>query len=371
MSETGNRVTVARPSGRNGKIDLLRFVFSVVIALFHFGDSIGNKQLFPRGAVAVEFFFILSGFFMASSISKKSRLPSEKLGSETFGYVWKKYLSICPQILIAGAIGFVVRHLCKKVTIAIAGKHALATMLEFLNLRMFGYETWTSNGPTWYISAMLIAMLLLYPVCRRNFDLFQFVIAPIIGFGMITYLLTTNNGDILSVFGRVMSFIPRGLFRGIGEICLGVMLFPIVQRLSQLNLQTGAKWLITVTELLAYAFCFICLQRKTVLNGSDIFYILVLMIAMICSLSQQGYFSNLFNNRLSYWLGKFSLSVYLGHRCWSLFIASMLAKAAYHKQLLWFVGLSLVTALFIHFSSSFLRKHSKSIFGGIRKLLVK
>lgn len=46
---------------RNGNIELLRFLFCADIVLYHAG-------FLPRGYVGVEFFFMVTGFFLADKI---------------------------------------------------------------------------------------------------------------------------------------------------------------------------------------------------------------------------------------------------------------------------------------------------------------
>lgn len=48
---------------RNGVIDLIRIVFCFMLALGHWGR-------FPNSYLVVEYFFIVSGFFMCVSASK-------------------------------------------------------------------------------------------------------------------------------------------------------------------------------------------------------------------------------------------------------------------------------------------------------------
>ena len=57
-------------SKRNQTIELLRFFFAVVIVLYH-GRVIFPISLFPSGYLAVEFFFIVSGYMMVKSSKKQ------------------------------------------------------------------------------------------------------------------------------------------------------------------------------------------------------------------------------------------------------------------------------------------------------------
>ena len=66
---------------RNGKIELLRFIASVYVLMFHidkyvlklppfkFSNEI-SLAFFPHGSVGVEFFFLVSGYLMARTAFK-------------------------------------------------------------------------------------------------------------------------------------------------------------------------------------------------------------------------------------------------------------------------------------------------------------
>ena len=62
------------PSGRNGAINAYRFLFAVVIALLHFryyGGFGAEPTGFRGGYLAVEFFFLTSGFFLIKRIEEQ------------------------------------------------------------------------------------------------------------------------------------------------------------------------------------------------------------------------------------------------------------------------------------------------------------
>ena len=83
---------------RNGKLELLRFLFSVIVMLLHAGNIPGfENRLFKTGAFSVEFFFLISGYLMMGSIERSMTYPQqESIGKETFRFLRKKssgYLS--------------------------------------------------------------------------------------------------------------------------------------------------------------------------------------------------------------------------------------------------------------------------------------
>lgn len=98
-------------SQKNGGIELLRFLFCLIVLLFHEQKYLlGEASLkhgvrlafFPHGSIGVEFFFVLSGALMASSISRKQ--ADTPTPQEYLGFLSRKYRSIFPQHLVAFVI---------------------------------------------------------------------------------------------------------------------------------------------------------------------------------------------------------------------------------------------------------------------------
>ncbi len=65
---------------KNGKIELLRFVFALTVVIFHLNVDWYNHglQLMYHGNMGVEFFFLVSGFLMARSIQQRIACPPPK-----------------------------------------------------------------------------------------------------------------------------------------------------------------------------------------------------------------------------------------------------------------------------------------------------
>ena len=97
---------------RNREVDFLRFVFAVIIMLHHSRYVLGDENcLFLGGSLAVEFFFIVSGYLMMASILRAERRQSTgvtraALGTETYHFLLRKIRAFLPEYLIAWFIGF-------------------------------------------------------------------------------------------------------------------------------------------------------------------------------------------------------------------------------------------------------------------------
>lgn len=93
---------------RNGYVDLLRFLASYVIVFFHLGiapyytrDGVLGTLL--SGALFVEFFFLLSGYFSIKSFSD----TSSKKGLTIYQYMLKRYVHFLPYSFLTAAISFI------------------------------------------------------------------------------------------------------------------------------------------------------------------------------------------------------------------------------------------------------------------------
>ena len=91
--QTANSLIAKDISKRNGEIDLFRFIFSVMIIIFHFGNTY-NYRIFQNGYIAVEFFFVVSGYLMARHVWLKSADIRDlgAIADETWRYLRKKQL---------------------------------------------------------------------------------------------------------------------------------------------------------------------------------------------------------------------------------------------------------------------------------------
>lgn len=60
--------------GRNGTIDFFKFLFTIIIVFYHLDNLIDNPadRITKCGYIAVEFFFIVSGYLLMKKADKVS-----------------------------------------------------------------------------------------------------------------------------------------------------------------------------------------------------------------------------------------------------------------------------------------------------------
>lgn len=94
---------------RNGTIDMMRVVFSIIIVFLHATQNfLSGIEIFRIGSLGVDFFFIVSGFLMAQSSLKYS---GKSIGKETWDFLIRKISGFLPEVVIAWFIAFVVTEM--------------------------------------------------------------------------------------------------------------------------------------------------------------------------------------------------------------------------------------------------------------------
>ena len=83
---------------RNSKIDLYRVFFTLVIIIHHFQNSY-DLRIVKNGYIAVDFFFILSGYFLGSSL--KRSLTAFDYAKKRVQRLYPEYfVSICLSVIL-------------------------------------------------------------------------------------------------------------------------------------------------------------------------------------------------------------------------------------------------------------------------------
>lgn len=338
---------------RNGKVEILRFLFAAILVLFH-SYATGKIEVYKYGVglIAVEFFFMLSGYFMVSS-AVKQRDNNESLADKTLNFTARKICAVMPEFAIAWLVGLVVY---------IAGrdmydfkeilKVVFQSIWELLLLGMTGLATIRVNGVDWYISAMILSMLVLFPITVKYGEMYYKVFAWLIGI-MILGILVCRHDGIANTYEKVGPFY-KGMYRAVADISFGAALYPAVDKFNRIKVDDKTVRILDVIELLLWILLFfVIIMVKNVTYTP--FIILLIWIMLVPTLSHYKE-NKLLNNKLVYCLGKYSLSLYLSHVYWARFLKLKYPELSSDKTMLMYFGLTFITSIFIFGISNLLRK---------------
>ncbi len=291
----------------NGIISFWKFMFSLMIIVFHLNVRTKYENpILKCGYIGVEFFFLVSGYLMAKKALNQKEDCSD-IGEETFEYLLRKIKKFFPYMFVAFFIALFTGII---LDIYNTKSKIINSIWNLFFLEVSGIKTTLVIEPTWYISAMLISMLILYPLIRKYKKNFIYLIAPIIVLligGWISYKYGTLNG--WDYTGIVYKCLLRAFF----ELSLGAILYEISLNVENIKFNKFGKFCLTVIETLGYISIFII---ANVSSGQYDFVALAIMsLSIIITFSKKTYFYNFANNNVFYYLERLSLPIYLNH-CW-------------------------------------------------------
>lgn len=290
---------------RNGKIDLLRFLFALFIMILHYGwypeFHISTIQfgLGQNGGYAVVFFFLVSGVFFALSVERDHRQIS--IAEATKQFMVKKYVYFIKWFMIAFVL-FALRDLVVNGLVHFL-KNVFYSLPYFLFLGELGFDDKTiyANGyyvnASWYLSALFCCFLVLYPLVRSNYEAFIKILAPIIFMVSLSIDFTISHSLTTGKWAYPLAMIT-----------LGCMLYNARDLINNLQCRTI---LIELFEIIVYGmtFLYMCSGAEPL---SEFPMMILLATAVMITVSGRTYHS-VFNHRIFEFLGKMSFPLYLLH----------------------------------------------------------
>ena len=225
-----------KPHVWNPEFDLWKFVGVWFVVLFHSYRVFGERLVCRDGTLAVELFFLVSGYLFASSVCRDSRpFSAETIGLDTWRFIWHKFKGLLPLYLI----GFFLVYLFAygRASLPFLKLNVVSqAVFDLLLLRDFGFVEGIQNRTSWYLADMLAAMLLLYPFFRWRKRFFLEWIAPVVALVSVGFLLH-GFGSLVPPTGSGRFWGPINLYfvRAIGEICAGVAAFRIAEALRDVS----------------------------------------------------------------------------------------------------------------------------------------
>jgi peptidoglycan/LPS O-acetylase OafA/YrhL len=308
----------------------LRGIAALVVFFAHTRETLENRglalpvptlaeRLFLSGGRQVDIFFVLSGFILAMIYREWF---STAVSRESYGkFLRRRFARIYPLhfFMLLLVIAFVSLALVFHVhTVNGLERYDFASLpAYFLLVQAWGFlgdnpGDW--NPPAWSVSIEALAYLL--------FPAFMWLTAraeksrP-----WQVFILVTACGFLLNMLTHWgLAAIP-GIARGLSEFALGCATVPLLNGAAARWLQSGAGSLAAVA---AFALCF----ALTPDTGFIIGLATAPLLLTLCGANPVGRF---LGNRVVYFLGEISFSIYLGHFLYST-IAYRLVSVAWMQS---------------------------------------
>ncbi|MDO5132584.1 MAG: acyltransferase family protein [Eubacteriales bacterium] len=315
-------------SGKNGCVELLRFLFTSIIILFHINLDLWDQgkviavlrgvpvAFFNHGNLGVEFFFLVTGYLMAKCVCNDvGRGDPQVLPDRTVRFLARKAKAIFPYYLSACLFTFVVRRLtCRTLN----ADYFLQRIPSLFLLQRLGLGR-PVIGCTWYLSSMLIALAIAYPLCFLFYRLYVRFAGPVLCAVILCVLLirTGTLGEINEWF----LFTYKTNFRAFAEISLGASGFELGRFLSGRKYARRARVLLSFTGILCLAasLAYICSFAASVWCLP---VVVLLFILVVIAFSGEGWLSGtgIFSNRVCLYLGSISLPMYVTQTLFRMYV---------------------------------------------------
>ena len=259
------------------------------------------------------------------------------IGSETLHFILHKIRSFLPEFLIAWWIGFVLIGVVRQYGVLDYLKAFGNDFWELTLVKMSGLFTHGIDGAMWYLSAMLLGMAILYPLLRTKRDLMTHLVCPLLALFLYGYLCQAEGHPRDPIVWLGLCY--KGLVRAVAGLCTGVVICMAVRRLKRFS-PSGLTKTGNALAIGAQLLCLLLTIRymaEQEPSEYDYFYMFLLMLLVLFSFAGFGLESVLGNSQrlhlLSAFLGKYSLSLYLGHLYFAQHVNELLPEELYSGKI--------------------------------------
>lgn len=291
-------------------VDLLRFIFAVLIVMFHFRVCPTIRPIIEHALpglrhcnVCVDFFFIMAGFFLFNTINTTL---------STFEFTKKRFLRLAPLIwifLIIMAIASIFTH---AINFPLNGD-----ILRGLLLHDIGFApgpTSIGGGIHWFISVLFWVSLFYFYIAKiinKKYLNLTIWLLTIISLGLKLNYCNFNTGGHTT---NIYYFINIGVLRGLYGIGIGYFISQLYKSGFLQKCSRNIEHIISFLEIYCIGFLTYFLLSTKVLPGkSGFLYIVIFSIIFYLFLIKKGFVSKLFDNNLSVKLGAYSYAIYVMH----------------------------------------------------------
>lgn len=334
-----------------------RFVFILFICFLHFEEDVYDRVhiVANSGYLGVDFFLLLSGFVVAFNHGLK---PIQSAFSYSLSRVRKLYPEFLFAILLMLGLWIIYDN-----TFGIKGfiVHLYNTKFQYVFANAL-YPTGIEMRSIWFLSYWLIGITVLAATLRKNW-------LRIVGALAISFMSwhVYNRGSLFNDPANPEWLWSLRLVKCVSEVIIGALAYDLFRHIKDVNFTKLGKCLLSILEVLVIAFTIFVMARKG-RNMLDYEVCMAFVIIIVLAFMNKTFISRLLDNKVSLWLGKMSLPIYLYH----LFVVKLVANNWHNSdnKVLIYTG-SLVAIIILSWVSHlFVEKCFKPFLSWVRKKLI-
>ena len=298
-------------------LDGLRGVAAIMVVWFHIFEAYATSHLDQKinhGYLAVDFFFILSGFVIGYAYDDRWKTMTAK------DFIKRRIIRLHPMVVIGAIIGAIVFYFqgCPvwDVTKVTVGALFVATFINALlipatpgtEIRGLG-EMYPLNGPSWSLFFEYIGNIL-YALFIRKFSTGILALLVVVaGCALAVFSIFGPYGDICAGFSLTGIEFTGGFFRLLYSFSAGLLLF----RIFKPTPIKGAFWICSLTVIVLLAVPRLGGAEHLWMNGLYDTICFALFFPLIVYWGASGKITDGYTKRVCKFLGDISYPLYMVH----------------------------------------------------------
>ena len=298
-------------------LDGLRGVAAITVVCFHIFEAYATShldQIINHGYLAVDFFFILSGFVVGYAYE-------DRWGTmKTKDFIKRRIIRLHPMVVMGAVIGAIMFYFqgCSVWDVSKVTVMALffATFINALlipatpgtEIRGLG-EMFPLNGPSWSLFFEYIGNIL-YALFIRKFSTKALsALVFIIGCSLAAFAIVGPLGDICVGFSLTGTEFTGGFLRLLFSFSAGLLLFRVFKPAKV----KGAFWICSLSVVALLAIPRIGGAEHLWANGVYDTVCCVVFFPLLVYLGASGKSSDKYTTRICKFLGDISYPLYMVH----------------------------------------------------------
>ncbi|MDO3626715.1 acyltransferase [Mucilaginibacter sp. BT774] len=301
-------------------LDGLRGVASVVVIVFHVFETFtgGNRfiQIINHGYLAVDFFFLLSGFVVAYAYDDRWTKMTQ------WDFYKRRLVRLQPMVVLGSIIGAALFYF--QVSPVAFPNIASTPVWEVLLLMVIGatlipvpvsmdirgwQEMHPLDGPAWSLFFEYIANILYALAVRRFSKLALSILVSLAGCMMIGYLIFGPQGDLIGGWSITGDQLFVGFTRVLYPFFAGVLLC----RIGGIIRIKNAFWWSSLMILIALSIPRIGDEHHLWMNGIYDAACVIFVFPVIVSIGAGGILHSARSERICKFFGDISYPLYITH----------------------------------------------------------
>lgn len=270
---------------RNLTIDILRMAFAFIIVFHHI---LMGTQFHIYGYLAVDFFFIVSGYMVINSYHNYKK-DGKEVG--VIRYCTHKLMSFLPYLIFAVVVYAIVSGAIAFDNTGRFDRFLASAWFELEDVFLISMLGFYRDELIWYLSSLMICSAIIWFLLRKLDSNFSRYVAPIMTIVMLIIIFAETN-TISTPNHFVYGVVKKGLLRGLACMCLGVFAYECMKLLDRVHFNKD-DLILGIVEIVCYLSVLICILFLHPIGDVgrriyEIVMIILLFIALVITFNNRS-----------------------------------------------------------------------------------